>query len=53
MGVRPADQNWKRDLNQLIRDNQPDLTKLLLDFGVPLIDENGRVVTSAAAAVKP
>jgi quinoprotein dehydrogenase-associated probable ABC transporter substrate-binding protein len=53
MGVRPADQNWKRDLNQLIRDNQPAITQLLLDFGVPLIDENGRVVTSAAAAVKP
>ena len=40
MGVRPADQNWKRLLNRLIQENQPAINKILLDFGVPLLDEN-------------
>jgi len=39
MGVRPADQNWKRQLNRLIQENQKDINKILLDFGVPLLDE--------------
>jgi len=42
MGVRPSDQNWKRQLNKLIAENQPAIDKLLLDFGVPLLDANGR-----------
>src|SRR4029077_6485023 len=40
MGVRAADQNWKRQLNRLIQENQPAINKILLDFGVPLLDEN-------------
>jgi len=46
MGVRPADQNWKRLLNRLIQENQPAINKLLLDFGVPLLDENDRPITA-------
>jgi quinoprotein dehydrogenase-associated probable ABC transporter substrate-binding protein len=42
MGVRPADQNWKRQLNRLIQENQPAINKILLDFGVPLLDESDR-----------
>jgi quinoprotein dehydrogenase-associated probable ABC transporter substrate-binding protein len=42
MGVRPSDQNWKRQLNKLIAENQSTIDKLLLDFGVPLLDENGQ-----------
>ncbi len=45
MGVRPADQNWKRLLNRLIQENQPAINKMLLDFGVPLLDENDRSIT--------
>jgi len=44
MGVRPADQNWKRQLNRLIQENQPAINKILLDFGVPLLDENDQPV---------
>jgi quinoprotein dehydrogenase-associated probable ABC transporter substrate-binding protein len=44
MGVRPADQNWKRLLNRLIQENQPAINKILLDFGVPLLDENNRPI---------
>ena len=46
MGVRPADQNWKRLLNKFIQDNQPEINKILLDFGVPLLDENDRPITA-------
>ena len=35
MGVRAADQNWKRQLNRLIQENQPEIKQDLLDFGVP------------------
>ena len=45
MGVRGTDQNWKRDLNRLIADNQGEINKLLMDFGVPLLDERGRQIT--------
>jgi len=48
MGVRPADQNWKRLLNRLIQENQPEINKILLDFGVPLLDENDRPITAEA-----
>jgi quinoprotein dehydrogenase-associated probable ABC transporter substrate-binding protein len=45
MGVRYADQDWKRLLNRTIQDNQPAINKLLLGFGVPIIDDNDRPIT--------
>jgi quinoprotein dehydrogenase-associated probable ABC transporter substrate-binding protein len=53
MGVRPADQNWKRLLNRLIQENQPAINKILIDFGVPLLDENDRPITAETAAKQP
>jgi quinoprotein dehydrogenase-associated probable ABC transporter substrate-binding protein len=53
MGVRPADQNWKRLLNRLIQENQPAINKILLDFGVPLLDENDRPITMEITAKQP
>jgi quinoprotein dehydrogenase-associated probable ABC transporter substrate-binding protein len=53
MGVRAADQNWKRLLNRLIQENQPAINKILLDFGVPLLDENDRPITAETAAKRP
>jgi quinoprotein dehydrogenase-associated probable ABC transporter substrate-binding protein len=53
MGVRTADQNWKRQLNRLIQENQPAINKILLDFGVPLLDENDRPITAEAATKLP
>jgi quinoprotein dehydrogenase-associated probable ABC transporter substrate-binding protein len=46
MGVRATDQNWKRQLNRLIADNQAEINQLLLGFGVPLLDEQGRAITT-------
>lgn len=53
MGVRPSDQNWKRQLNRLIQDNQGQINKILLDFGVPLLDENDRPVGAETATKAP
>lgn len=53
MGVRSGDQNWKRLLNRLIQENQPAINKVLLDFGVPLLDESNRPIGKDAAAKSP
>jgi mxaJ protein len=45
MGVRASDQEWKRTLNKLIRENQKEINTILLDFGVPLLDEQDRPIT--------
>lgn len=47
MGVRPSDQEWKRTLNKVIRENQAEINKLLLDYNVPLIDEHDNPITAA------
>ncbi|MDA9432381.1 substrate-binding domain-containing protein [Bradyrhizobium sp. CCBAU 51627] len=53
MGVRAADQNWKRQLNKLIQENQGEINKILLDFGVPLLDENDRPLGAETAKKSP
>jgi quinoprotein dehydrogenase-associated probable ABC transporter substrate-binding protein len=53
MGVRAADQNWKRQLNRLIQENQPTINKILLDFGVPLLDENDQPISTETAVKAP
>jgi quinoprotein dehydrogenase-associated probable ABC transporter substrate-binding protein len=45
MGVRPSDQEWKRTLNKVIRENQKEINRILLDYNVPLIDEHDRLIT--------
>jgi quinoprotein dehydrogenase-associated probable ABC transporter substrate-binding protein len=53
MGVRRADQNWKRLLNRLIQENQGEINRILLDYGVPLLDENNQPITMETAAKSP
>ncbi len=53
MGVRAADQTWKRQLNRLIQENQGEINKILLDFGVPLLDESDRPLGTEAAKKSP
>jgi quinoprotein dehydrogenase-associated probable ABC transporter substrate-binding protein len=48
MGVRFSDQDWKRDLNGLIRDNQPEINRLLLSYGVPLLGDQDQLITQDA-----
>jgi mxaJ protein len=45
MGVRPSDQEWKRTLNRVIRENQAEINRILLDYNVPLIDEHDNPIT--------
>jgi quinoprotein dehydrogenase-associated probable ABC transporter substrate-binding protein len=45
MGVRRSDQDWKRRLNRLIADNQPAIDHILAEYGVPLVDEQGKLKT--------
>jgi mxaJ protein len=45
MGVRASDQDWKRRLNGLIRDHQKDINAILLEYGVPLLDERDQAIT--------
>ena len=44
MGVRPSDQEWKRTLNRLIDENQEEINDILLEFGVPLLDEHDQPI---------
>ena len=53
MGVRHADQNWKRLLNRLIQENQGEINKILISYGVPLLDENNQLITAEAASKSP
>jgi quinoprotein dehydrogenase-associated probable ABC transporter substrate-binding protein len=46
MGVRASDQEWKRLLNRMIRDHQQETDEILLDFGVPLLDQQNYLLTS-------
>jgi quinoprotein dehydrogenase-associated probable ABC transporter substrate-binding protein len=45
MGVRPNEPEWKRKINSLIRKKQPEITQILLEYGVPLLDEKGEPIT--------
>lgn len=42
MGVRRSDQDWKRKLNRLIAEEQPEIDRILTEYGVPLLDEQGQ-----------
>jgi quinoprotein dehydrogenase-associated probable ABC transporter substrate-binding protein len=53
MGVRGADQNWKRQLNRLILENQQEINKILIGFGIPLLDEKDQPITAGSLNQKP
>jgi quinoprotein dehydrogenase-associated probable ABC transporter substrate-binding protein len=45
MGVRRSDQEWKRTLNRMISENQDAINKILIGYGVPIVDEEGKAIT--------
>ncbi len=45
MGVRRTDQEWKRRLNRLIASSRPEIDHILEEYGVPLLDEQGKLMT--------
>jgi quinoprotein dehydrogenase-associated probable ABC transporter substrate-binding protein len=44
-GVRNLEDDWKRQLNVIIARRQGDIDALLLQFGVPLLDEQSSLIT--------
>jgi quinoprotein dehydrogenase-associated probable ABC transporter substrate-binding protein len=53
MAVRPADQEWKRTLNQLIMDNQAEINKLLISYNIPILDETNAPITAETLSKRP
>jgi len=45
MGVRQSDKAWKRQLNEIIKKRRHDIDAVLLEYGVPLVDEHNHVFT--------
>lgn len=45
MGVRAGETAWKHEINDVIAKRQGDIDKILLDFGVPIIDEDNKLIT--------
>jgi quinoprotein dehydrogenase-associated probable ABC transporter substrate-binding protein len=46
-GIRHGETEWKHRLNDFIAARQGEINRVLLDYGVPLIDEQDRPVTAA------
>ncbi|MBS9478043.1 substrate-binding domain-containing protein [Ancylobacter radicis] len=46
-GIRPGELNWKHQLNQFITQEQAAIDKILLDYGVPLLDAQNRPLQPA------
>jgi len=44
-GVRNLEDHWKRELNLVIAKRQGDIDAILLQFGVPLLDEQSKPIT--------
>src|SRR5262245_48990875 len=51
MGVRLSDSGFKRRLNEIISKRRADMEAILRDYGVPLIDEDNKLI--AAPAPRP
>ena len=45
MGVRQGDDLWKRQLNDILRKRRADIDRVLLSYGVPLLDEDDKPIT--------
>ena len=50
VGLRPDEVDWKRTLNTVLRRRQADIDKILLGFGVPLLDENDNLIPAGEEA---
>jgi quinoprotein dehydrogenase-associated probable ABC transporter substrate-binding protein len=46
LGVRLSDNDWKRQLNTVLRKRRADIDKVLLDFGIPILDDQMNPVTA-------
>lgn len=44
MGLRPNEPEWKHQLNDFIKEHQQEINKILLDAGVPIVDEKDQLI---------
>ena len=44
MGLRRNEPDWKRELNELVAANGDAIQAILLDYGIPLLDEQGQPI---------
>ena len=49
MGLRRDEPEWKQTLNDFLAAHKTEIQAILLDFGVPLLDDQGRPIKAAAA----
>lgn len=47
MGVRTGETAWKHQLNAIIKKRQGDIDQILLDYGVPIMDEDRKLISAA------
>jgi mxaJ protein len=48
LGHRANELDWKRTLNTVLRRRQADITRVLQDYGVPLLDEDDKLIPPPA-----
>ncbi|KAA2237482.1 quinoprotein dehydrogenase-associated putative ABC transporter substrate-binding protein [Salinarimonas soli] len=46
LGLRHNELDWRRTLNTVLRRREADITRVLLEHGVPLLDEEDRIITA-------
>ena len=44
MGVRHREKRWKHEVNTLIDRIRPELQQILMDYRVPLLDSDDRLI---------
>lgn len=44
LGLRPLEPDWKHRLNELIAGNEEEILAILRDYGVPLLDEDNKLI---------
>ena len=44
MGVRANEPEWRRRVNAAILKREPEITAILRDYGVPLLNEQGELI---------
>ena len=49
MGLRRNEPEWKGILNEFLAEHKAEIQEILLDYGVPLLDERGHPIEAAAA----
>jgi quinoprotein dehydrogenase-associated probable ABC transporter substrate-binding protein len=49
LGIRPNEIEWKHVLNAALHNRQADINRVLLSFGVPLLDDDGRLLEEPTA----